>query len=172
MDIVGPLPTTDRGNKYILTIQDNLTKFVIAKPIPNQQAETIAERFIKDYVSNFGAPQIVLTDNGTNFTSNLMKEFEHFIRIKHVTTTAFHPESNGSLERSHQVLKEYLKTLGQDDHRDWDELIELATMSYNSSVHESTGPIPYELVYGQKLRTISSFRRKQGRTYQVRDSTP
>ena len=67
MDIVGPLPVTKSGNECILTIQDNLTKYSLAIPLPNQQASTIADAFVKRFICIFGSPKGVLTDQGTNF---------------------------------------------------------------------------------------------------------
>ena len=73
LDIVGPLTETVSGNKYILTFQDDLSKFVIGLPIPQQDAETIAKEFVLKVVLKFGAPAQILTDQGSNFVSNLFK---------------------------------------------------------------------------------------------------
>ena len=109
MDIVGPLPLTKLGNEYILTIQDNFTKYSLAIALPNHQASTIVDAFVKKFICIFGSPKGVLTDQGTDFLSNLMKRLAKRFRIRQFKTTAFHPQSNGSIERSHHVLGEYLK---------------------------------------------------------------
>jgi len=67
MDIVGPTTVTNKGNRYILTFQDDLTKFVVTEPIPTQDAETVARKFVRNIVLKFGIPEIVLTDQGSNF---------------------------------------------------------------------------------------------------------
>jgi transposase InsO family protein len=87
---------TTSGNMYVLTFQDDLSKFVVAIPIPQQDAETIA----KEVVLKFGAPAQILTDQGSNFLSDLFKNTCKLLKIKKIQTTAFHRESNGSLERS------------------------------------------------------------------------
>jgi hypothetical protein len=74
MDILGPLPLTDRGNKYILVLGDYFTKWVESYPIPNMEAKTIANVFVSHFVSRFGAPDVLHTDQGRNFESALFKE--------------------------------------------------------------------------------------------------
>ena len=76
-------------------------------------------------------------------------------RIKQFRTTAFHPQSNGSLERSHHVLGEYLKQFAAKN-SEWDDWLELAMFCYNTSVHEGTKCTPYELVVGKLAREPSS----------------
>jgi len=156
LDIMGPLPITPHGNSYVLTMQDLLTKYSVAVPLQEATSLTIADAFVKNFICIYGAPKIILTDQGTNFLSSLIRNLTKKFNIKHLKTTAYHPQSNGSLERSHHVLTEYLKTQINKD-EDWDEHISLAMFSYNTSVHESTGYSPYELVFGKLPRTPSAY---------------
>ncbi|XP_033362977.1 uncharacterized protein LOC117241106 [Bombus vosnesenskii] len=151
MDIVGPLPKTQKGNEYILTIQDLLTKYSIGIPLGGIFSAEIADVFVKRFICRFGSPRAILTDQGTNFTSSLMKKVAKRFRIKQYTTTAYHPQSNGSIERSHHVLIEYLK-LYIENSKNWNEWVELAMFSYNTSVHEGTKFSPHELVFGHLAR--------------------
>ena len=73
MDIVGPLPETESGNLYILTIQDNFTKYSLAIPLPNYQASTVTDAFVKKFICIFVSPKGVLTDQGRDFLSNLLR---------------------------------------------------------------------------------------------------
>jgi len=155
MDIVGPLPKTERGNEYILTLQDQLTKFCMAVPLPDQTSETIAEAFVDRFICVLGAPKAILTDQGRNFISDLMKKVAKIFRIRKFRTTAFHPQSNGSLERSHHALGEYLKQYASEE-KQWDKWISLAIFNYNTSVHEATKHTPYELVFGKIARIPSN----------------
>uniref|UniRef100_A0A6V7KDU1 RNA-directed DNA polymerase n=1 Tax=Bracon brevicornis TaxID=1563983 RepID=A0A6V7KDU1_9HYME len=155
MDIVGPLPKTQNNNEYILTMQDQLSKFAIAVPLANQTAKTVADAFIKRFICIFGAPKVLLTDQGRNFISSFMQRITKRFRIKKIQTTAFRPQSNGSLERSHHVLGEYLKQFTTND-CEWDEWVDLAMLSYNSSIHEGTKYTPHELVFGNPARLPSS----------------
>jgi transposase InsO family protein len=121
LDIVGPLTETVSGNKYILTFLDDLSKFIIGIPIPQQDAETIAKEFVLNVVLKFGAPAQILTDQGSNFLSDLFKNMCKMLRIRKIQTTAFHPESNSGLERSHRVLAEYLRHYVREDQTNRDD---------------------------------------------------
>lgn len=147
MDIMGPLPISKNGFTYILTIQDLLTKFSLAIPLRQATSVAIADAFISELICVFGAPRIILTDQGSNFTSSLLKNVARRFKVRQIKTTAYRPQSNGSVERSHQVLWEYLKQFARKDN--WDEYLRLATFSSNTSVHEGTRYTPYELVFGK-----------------------
>ena len=84
-----------------------------------------------------------------------MRRLAKRFRIRQFKTTSFHPQSNGSLERSHHVLAEYLKQF-VDKNAEWDDWLELATFSYNTSIYEGTKCTPYELVFGKLARQPSS----------------
>ena len=146
------------GNKYILTCQDNLSKFLIAIPIPQQDAETVTREFVMNVVLKFGAPVQLLTDQGSNFLSDLFKSTRKLLRIKKIQTTVFHPESNGGLERSHMVLTEYLRHYVRQDQTNWDEWVQYAVYVYNTTVHSITAYTPFELIYGFKSEVPSALR--------------
>ena len=148
MDIVGKLPIASAQNQYILTIQGNFTKYPLAIPLPNHQAGTIADAFDKKFICIYDSPKAGLTDQGANFLRNLMRKMGKRFRIRQFKTTAYHPQSNGSLERSHHVLKEYLKQFIENN-AEWNDWIELVMFSYNTSVHEGTKCTPYGLVLGK-----------------------
>lgn len=154
MDIMGPLPTSRSGSTHILTIQDLLTKYCLAIPLKITTATHVAEAFIKDFICTFGAPRALLTDQGTNFINVLMRIVAQKFKIKQYKTTAYRPQANGSVERSHHVLWEYLKQFVTRN--DWDEYLKFACFSYNTSVHEGTKYTPYELVFGRIARVPSS----------------
>ena len=139
IDIVGPTTETNKGNKYILTFQDDLSKFVVAEPIQAQDAETVAREFVRSIILKFGAPEVVLSDQGSNFLSELFRNTCKLLGIKKINTTAFHPESNGGLERGHRVLVEYLRHYVTEDQRDWDNWIPYATYVYNITTDRTTG---------------------------------
>lgn len=153
-DIVGPYPKTTNGNEYVLTIQDQLTKFMVMIPLKNQTSESVSDAFIKRFISYFGCPKILLTDLGSNFTSKLFKQIAKKFRIKKVFTTVARPQSNASLEKSHGSLHAFLRQY-IDKNNEWDDYIEFASLCYNTSVHESTGFTPYELVFGFEAREPS-----------------
>lgn len=153
MDIMGPLPTSRNGFTHILTIQCLLTKFSLAVPLRQTTSVAIADALVSEVICIFGAPRIILTDQGSNFVSTLFKNVARRFRIKTIKTTAYRPQANGSVERSHQVLWEYLKQFSNKEN--WDEYLKLATFSTNTSVHEGTRYTPYELVFGKIAETPS-----------------
>jgi hypothetical protein len=158
LDIVGPMTETESGNKYILTFQDDLRKFLVAIPIPQQDAETVAKEFVLEIVLKFGAPAQILTDRGANFLSELFKNTCRLLKIKKVQTTAFRPEANGGLERSHRVLAEYLRHYVTEDQTDWVKWVPYAVYVYNTTMHSATKFTPFELVYGFKSEVPSALR--------------
>ena len=104
VDIVGPMKLTKMLNKYILTIQDQLTKYSLAIPLKDTTSQAIADAFIKYYICYFGSPRVVLSDNGSNFVSQFMKRIAKKFKIHQVKTTSYHPEGNAPIERHHHVI--------------------------------------------------------------------
>lgn len=151
IDTVGKLRITPDGNQHILTLQCNLTKYLIAIPIPNLRASTIADALVRHLVCQFGAPRAILSDQGTSFLSEVVESMMRLFRIHHLTTSAYHPQTNGSLERSHAPLMDFIRSYSEA-YSDWDRLVPFAVFTYNTSVHGSTNFTPFELVYGRVAR--------------------
>lgn len=149
MDIVGPLPVTTAGSKYILVFVDHLTRFAEAFPMPDQKAETVARMFVEGVVLRHGVPDQLLTDQGANFTSRLMKEVYESLGISKLQTTAYHPECNGAVERLNQTVIKMLGHFVAHDQRDWDLWLPFALFAYNSAAHEGTKESPFYLLYGR-----------------------
>ena len=76
LDIFGPLAITKKGNKYILSIQDRLTRYTVLIPLQDETSNTVVEAPLDNYIYTFGAPKNILTDQGTNFLSELVTQFE------------------------------------------------------------------------------------------------
>ena len=123
-----------------------MSKFLVAIPIPQPDEETVAREFLLNIVLKFGAQAQILTDQCSNFLSDLFKSTCKLLRIKKIQTTAFLPESNGSLERSHRVLTEYLRHYVREDQTNWDEWVPCAVYVHNTTVHTTTAYTPFELV--------------------------
>lgn len=155
LDLVGPLPMDDSGYKYILTIQCELTKFVEAYPIKNKEAETVADKFVKEFILRFGVPRVIATDCGTEFTAQLFTETCKLLEIEKLLSTPYHHESIGALENSHKQLGQYLKIKTLEKGGYWSSWVPFWTFTHNNSVHSSTNYAPAELVFG-KLTTLPS----------------
>lgn len=157
LDVVGPLNLTENQSKYLLTFQCDLTKFSIAIPIPNQEAVTVAFEFVTKIICQHGIPKVLVTDNGSNFMSNVFKETCKLLRIKQISTTSYHPQANGQVERSHRTLVEYLRNFINRDMNNWDTFIPYACFVYNTTPHVSTNFSPFELLYGRKAELPTSL---------------
>ncbi|KAG5869808.1 hypothetical protein JTB14_037543 [Gonioctena quinquepunctata] len=169
IDIVGPLNQTDNFNKFLLTFQDDLTKFSIAIPIPDQTANTVAYNSTTKIICQFGAPNFLVTDQGTNFLSQIFKETCRILEIKQIQCTSYHPQSDGSLERSHRTLVEYLRSYINKDMNNWHDFMPFATFVFNTTPHSSTGYTPFELLYGHKANLPTSLTKSSELLYSYDD---
>lgn len=156
LDIVGPLPESGTAKlKYILTMQDDLTKFSLAYPLRSNTAEETSECLLH-FISLFGIPKHILTDQGTNFTAELFKKTCEFLKIKQLWSSPYHPQTQGALERSHSTLKEYLKSYVNENQNNWPKYVYTSMLAYNTAVHSTTHYSPFELLFGHKPRIPDS----------------
>jgi transposase InsO family protein len=109
VDIVGPFPTSAEGYTHLLSMVDRSTRWPEVVPLKQTDARSCADAFIAGWVSRFGAPEVITTDRGPQFTSDLWAAMCGSLQVRHVTTSAYHPQSNGLVERFHRQLKESLK---------------------------------------------------------------
>ena len=150
MDIVGPLPVTAQGHQYILVMSDHFTKWIEAVPLANQKAETVARAFVENVVARHGVPVKLLTDQGSNFELELMKEVFRILGVHKLQTSAYHPQTDGQVERFNRTLKTIISSYVNSNHNDWDRHLHLALFAYRTSVHSSTQISPFKAVYGRE----------------------
>jgi len=150
IDLVGPLPVSKNGNKYILVCCDYLTKWPEAFPMPKPDAENTANIIIKGIITRFGLPKAIITDRGSNFLSELMQYIYQRLNIKKRTTTAYHPQSNGLVERLNKTLCQKLAQMAEKE-EEWEDLLPFVLMAYRSSPQDSTGFSPYRLLFGREM---------------------
>ena len=150
MDFHGPIiPTSQRGNKYVIALTDVLSKFVVTKAVRDNSAQT-AVRFLKeDIITKFGTPRCILTDNGTHFTASMMNELIKKIGATHLYSTPYHPQTNGQIERYNSTMDAKIAALSNLRKTDWDEQLSFVTFNYNTSTHASTKQIPFKMMYGR-----------------------
>ena len=123
VDLVGPLsPPSEDNHRYILTLVDYATRYPEAVALKNIDTETVAETLV-DFYSRIGVPEEILSDMGTQFTSDLMKEVARLLSIKQLTTSPYHPICNGLVEKFNGTLKKMLKRLCQEEPRQWHRFI-------------------------------------------------
>ena len=125
-DFVGPLPVTKNGNRYILTFVDHFTRYCFAIPLPEQTAERVAYELVHKIILQYGAPQYLLSDQGTQFLSKVIQETCRLMKIKKLQTTAFHPQSNGICERFHRTLINLMSYFVNKEAQNWDKCLPYA----------------------------------------------
>ena len=151
MDVVGPLPRSRSGHRYVLVICDYGTRYPEAIPMKTVDAEAVAEELLKLF-SRVGIPREILTDQGTNFTSQLLGELYRLLGVKALRTTPYHPQTDGLVERFNGTLKAMLRKSAREDGKDWDKLLPYVLFAYREVPQESTGFSPFELLYGRDVR--------------------
>ncbi|XP_028835757.1 uncharacterized protein LOC114790140 isoform X1 [Denticeps clupeoides] len=150
LDCVGPLPHTKSGNKYLLTLMCSATRFPEAVPLRSLKTEAVVKA-LTQFFSLFGLPKVVQTDQGSNFLSRLFKQVLSHLGITHAVSSAYHPQSQGALERFHQTLKTMLRAYCWDTAKEWDEGLPLLLFAVREMVQESLGFSPAYLVFGHTL---------------------
>ena len=151
IDCVGPLPKTKSGCEYLLTIMCASTRFPEAIPLRNIKAKTIVKALVK-FFTFVGLPKSVQSDQGSNFMSGVFQQVMYELGITQYKSSAYHPQSQGALERFHETLKNMIRSYCFDTEKDWDEGIHLLLFAARESVQESLGFSPFELVFGHSVR--------------------
>jgi hypothetical protein len=150
MDFHGPItPVSARGNRYIISLTDVFSKFVITRAVRDCTAATAARFLQEDVICKYGTPKCVLTDHGTHFTSSLMDHLFKRLGIVHIYSTPYHPQTNGQIERFNSTMDSKIASLSNQSRSDWDEQLPFVTLNYNTSIHSTTKIIPFELMYGR-----------------------
>ena len=144
MDIIGPLPRSRSGNKYILVVCDYATRYPEAMAIHSIEAERIAEELVKLF-ARVGVLEEILTDQGSNFTSLLLAELYRMLPIR---TSPYHPQTDGLVERFNQTFKNMLRKSATKEGKDWNKLLPYLLFAYRKVPQASTGFSPFELLYG------------------------
>lgn len=150
-DLIGPFPRSTRGYRSVLVIQDTFTKWIELAPVRAATAKEVKEKFNELIMLRYGSPSIILTDNGTQFTSDLFKNMAIDWDITHRFTAPYSPQSNPT-ERSNRVLKTMIRQFIQENHRHWDKYLSEFRLAINTAVQESTGYTPALLNFGRELR--------------------
>ena len=145
-------PRSRAGNQYAVVFMDYLTKWPEVFAVPDQTAATIAQLLVEEVVSRHGVPTEILSDRGRSFLSGLMKEVEVLLGFHKVNTTAYHPQTDGLVERYNRTLTAMLAKTAQDSGRNWDKRLPYVLFAYRACCQESTRESPFFLVYGRDPR--------------------
>lgn len=151
LDILGPFNESSQGNVYILMMIDQFTKWLELAALPKQDAESCAYQFLVHFVTTFGCPLEVHTDQGRNFDSNLFKAMCSVLEISKTRTTPYHPCSNGQIERYNQVVVQMVRCFLEGQNREWDKHLPFLAMALHATVQRQTGFTPNMLMLGREV---------------------
>ena len=150
IDIVGPLPVDGRSNRFIVTIMDVYSRYLIAIPVRNLRASTVSRCLYESVVAYFGAPRSILSDRGTEFTSVIWESLTQMLGAKIKLTAPYYPQGNAVIERSHRTLSNMLRTmLLEKKRREWRSLLPSIMLYMNSMIQEKTGVSASEILFGR-----------------------
>jgi len=153
IDHVGPLPTTDRGSTYVLTIVDVFTSFTIYRAVNNQSANATAVVLLEVFLT-FGVPSELISDQGTAFLNEVVYQLNVVLEIYHHLGSAYRPQTNGSSEAANGKLNSQLLIFGFENMERWDLLLPLVMYAVNSSPLVTQDLSPFEYVFGRRLDHI------------------
>jgi hypothetical protein len=145
----GAAPTSAESFKYLFTIIDRSTRWVEAIPVKNMKAATIVDALVAGWVSRFGVPAVITSDRGVQFTSAVWEALCNRLHIQHITTTAFHPYSNGMVERCHCQLKDALRVRSAAN--DWPDHLPWVLLGLRVAPKEDSAVSFEEMVPGDPL---------------------
>lgn len=143
VDSYGPLPTFVSRNNYIVVLQCLFSRYSILIPVPDIQTPTVVSALCSRLFSEHGLPRILLSDNGSPYSPTLMQVVMMTLKVNQKYSPAYHPQSNGQVERFMSTLRQMIASYIQesDNHVHWDEHLGLFQLAYNSSTHAETGSL-------------------------------
>jgi hypothetical protein len=152
MDLMGPYVASHPGRyKNLLVLIDQFTKWVEIFPIREATSQCISKILEENVFSRFGRPKSIVSDNGTNFTSKIMKRLCARWKIKHNLCSIYHPQSNLT-ERANRTIKTMIRAyVDGQSHNKWARYLHFFQMAINSANQESTGHSPAKLMLNREL---------------------
>ncbi|CAJ2647628.1 unnamed protein product [Trifolium pratense] len=150
MDLLGPFTKGLYQNRYLIVAVDYFTKWVEAEPLSDITSLRILRFFKRNVLARFGIPQVVVTDNGTQFTDKDFQAFLVALGTKQHFTSVEHPQTNGQAEAANRVILRGLRRRLDQNKKKWVEELDNVLWAYRTTPHSTTGETPFRMVYGTK----------------------
>ena len=152
-DILDPVTLASKCKaKYILVISDLYTKYAVTVPLKDMTAATVANAIVEEWIMRYGAPDVLHTDQGTNFNSVLMHDISRLFMIDKTRTTPYHPQGNGQVERSNRVIADTISKYCAEKPHLWDTYLPYVTFVYSTTIHRTIGTTPYSMLLGKEAQ--------------------
>lgn len=151
LDVLGPLPSTQNGNRYVLVVAEYFTKWVECYPIPNQEAVTVAAKLVNEFCVRFGVPRQIITDQGSNFESKLFSQLCTMLHIDKTRTSSYRPQSDGFVERQMRTIQQLLSKYVSENQTDWDKHLPILMAAYRATPQDSTQVTPNLMMLGRQV---------------------
>ena len=133
-------------------MSDLFTKYAVTVALQDMTAATVANAIIDEWIMKFGAPDVIHTDQGSNFNSELMHDICRIFMIEKTRTTPYHPQGNGQVERFNRVIADTLSKYCAKKPQEWDVYLPYITFVYNTTVHRTIGATPYSMIFGREAQ--------------------
>ena len=152
IDLIGPLTKTTSGNQYACVIWDYFTKWAMVVPMTDKEAITVADAIFNNWYMIFGLPYEIQTDQGSEFTNDVLKRLNERMSIGHRVSTPYYPQANGAVERFNRTFKGTMAIYSEKHPKNWDWHTTSVVFAYNSSLNPITGFSPFFLMFGREPR--------------------
>lgn len=157
MDLITNFAVSDRGNKHLLVIVDELTRYVEMCPIKNKTAEEVGVAFFNKFVCRHGVPEVLISDNGREFNNRVFETLAELMKINKVNIQPYRPEANGVCERANKKILEALRTTVGGEDPNWDLHLDYIQFSVNSNMNDSIKMSAHKALYGVNVRNPFDF---------------
>ena len=151
IDILGPFILSTSGNLYILMMIDQFTKWFECQAIPDQKAETVAKALVDSFISRFGCPIQIFTDQGKNFDGQLFASLCQLLDVSKLRTTPYHPAANGQIERYNRTIMQMIRCHLKENQRNWDSHLQQLAAAIRATPNRQTGYTANMLMLGREV---------------------
>jgi hypothetical protein len=148
VDFVGPLPKTQRRNQYLIVATDYLTKWAEATLVHKADKHVAAEFIFNQVVCRYGCPLEIITDQGSHFANEVVKELLDKLSVKHRRASPYYPQANGLVEKTNGILAGIIAKVVQGERKQWDLHVGDALWSYRTAYKLTTGFTTFQLTFG------------------------